>query len=336
MTLRSSLGFASVLAAMLFSQPALAKTERIGPFVVSDEAPEVIVLSGDITSTAPLDFKSAILQQPEAKVVVLSSDGGSVMAGLLLADEIHLRGLSTYVPKGAGCFSACSYIFFAGKGRVTDGELGVHQFSGPKGDADLASAQYTVANILDILGKFHVPAPVISRMLKTDPQDMYVFSASEVVDLKINRDSHLVEPSKTAIAALPKDLFKTPDPQKPTRTASTPEPNTIKADEPLFAIYNGLDFYGGDIRKLNAKSFAACLMACIETKACVSITFNAEPKYRRTTNCFLKDLSVDRPEPYDKAISATFEWPEGDGVIRARKQSFRPIFITKSDLNSAF
>lgn len=323
-----------MFAAILLSQPAMAKTERIGSFVISDAAPEIIVLSGDITATSPLDFKTAILQQPKAKVVVLSSSGGSVVSGLLLADEIHLRGLSTYIPKEESCYSACSYIFFAGKGRVAAGELGVHQFSGPKGDQDLASAQYTVANILDILGNFDVPAPVISRMLKTDPDAMYVFEPKEIEDLKINRAPELLEPSEAMIAALPKDMFLTLEPDRVERSASKPaEAPLDDGDKPLFAIYYGLDFYGGDVAKVRASNFGQCMIECVNTKACVAITFNADPKYKKGPNCFLKDESFDRHEAYEKAISATFAWSD-DGVIKAGKQTFRPEFVTENDLKN--
>ena len=102
MTSKRTLVSQIILSAVLaLAQPAMAKSERIGSFVVPDDAPNLIVLAGDITQSSPLDFKTALLRQPQADVIMLNSDGGNVVAGLLVADEIHLRGLSTYIPADA-------------------------------------------------------------------------------------------------------------------------------------------------------------------------------------------------------------------------------------------
>ena len=221
----------------------------------------------------------------------------------------------------------------AGKARAVAGELGVHQFSGPKGDQDLESAQYTVSHILDILGNFDVPPAVISRMLKTAPDDMYVFSAKEVEDLKINRDPHSFDPHIVNLATLPREMLTSPEPDPESRSASPPAELQDEGDEPLFAIYFGLDFYGGDVAKVRTQSFAGCMIECLETKACTGITFNTDAKLKRGPNCFLKDDGVTRHEAYEKAVSATFVWT-GNGVITANKQSFRPEFVTENDLKN--
>jgi hypothetical protein len=82
-----------------------------------------------------------------------------------------------------GCYSACAYIFFAGSGRQVEGELGVHQISAEV--ADLVLAQTTLGDLLDALQEFGVRQPVISHMLRTPPDDMYVFSTAELDDLGI-------------------------------------------------------------------------------------------------------------------------------------------------------
>jgi len=93
--------------------------------------------------------------------------------------------MRTYVPDGMGCYSACAYIFFAGQNRIADGELGVHQIS--QDVADIVMTQITIGDILDALDEFGVQHQVISYMLRTPPEDMYVFSRLEVSELGINR-----------------------------------------------------------------------------------------------------------------------------------------------------
>ena len=92
--------------------------------------------------------------------------------------------MTTLVAKGMGCYSACAYIFFAGHSRWVEGELGVHQISAEV--SDLVMAQTTLGDVLDALDSYGVKQTVISVMLKTPPQDMYIFTAREISDLGIN------------------------------------------------------------------------------------------------------------------------------------------------------
>ncbi|WP_423068154.1 peptidoglycan-binding protein [Devosia sp. CN2-171] len=169
--------------------PELRKAEGTGgdrqrsAFVLPKEQPEVIFLSADITETTAADFDRALAARPGARIVALNSPGGAVDSALKVAFEISKRGLTTYVPRDMGCYSACAYIFFAGTGRQVEGELGVHQISAEI--ADLVLAQTTLGDVLDALQQFGVRQPVISHMLRTPPDDMYVFSTAELDELGI-------------------------------------------------------------------------------------------------------------------------------------------------------
>lgn len=147
--------------------------------------PEVIALSAEITNTTPADFDRALEARPGARIMVLNSPGGSVDSALVVAQEVRRRGMQTYVPDGMGCYSACAFIFFAGENRIADGELGVHQIS--QEVADIVMTQMTLGDILDALEEFGVQHQVVSYMLRTPPDNMYIFSALELGDLGINR-----------------------------------------------------------------------------------------------------------------------------------------------------
>lgn len=155
---------------------------------------EVIALSAEITNTTPADFDRAMEARPDARVMVLNSPGGAVDSALVVAQEVRRRGMRTYVPEGMGCYSACAYIFFAGENRIADGELGVHQIS--QEVADAVMTQMTLGDVLDALNEFGVQQQVISYMLRTPPDNMYVFSELELGDLGINRGG----PIQVAIA----------------------------------------------------------------------------------------------------------------------------------------
>lgn len=154
-----------------------------GAFSLPEDQPDLIVLNADITDQTPTEFDRALAARPEVRIVALNSPGGSVDSALKMADEIHKRGLTTFVPRDMGCYSACAYVFFAGIDRQAEGELGVHQISSEI--ADLVLAQTTLGDVLDAMQSFGVHQQVISHMLRTPPDDMYVFSPAELIEFGI-------------------------------------------------------------------------------------------------------------------------------------------------------
>jgi hypothetical protein len=166
-----------------------------GAFDLPPGDPDVIALSAEITNTTPADLDRALEDRPDARIMVLNSPGGSVDSALVVAQEVRRRGMLTYVPEGMGCYSACAFIFFAGENRIADGELGVHQIS--QDVADIVMTQMTLGDILDALEEFGVQHQVVSYMLRTPPDNMYVFSRLELGDLGINRGA----PIRVAMAS---------------------------------------------------------------------------------------------------------------------------------------
>jgi hypothetical protein len=159
-------------------------TQRFGGFTLPPEQPDAIMLNGEVTMSLSNDFLRALDARPNATILVLNSPGGYVDDALRVAHEVRRRGMATVVTDGAGCYSACAYIFFAGNPRFVAGELGVHQISAEV--ADLVLAQTTLSDVLDALDRFGVEQPIITVMLRTPPEDMYVFTPDEIVELGIN------------------------------------------------------------------------------------------------------------------------------------------------------
>src|SRR5690606_35364467 len=126
-----------------------AATQRFGVFTLPANAPDAIMLNGEVTHTLASDFRRALAARPNADIIVLNSPGGYVDNALQVAREVRKRGMATLVAEGMGCYSACAYIFFAGEPRFVEGELGVHQISAEI--ADLVLAQTTLSDVLDAL-----------------------------------------------------------------------------------------------------------------------------------------------------------------------------------------
>jgi hypothetical protein len=144
--------------------------EQIGAFTISDSMPEAIVLAGEFDSRTPGDFRRALAAQPKAKVLILGSPGGVVASALKVSSLVQSRGMSTAIPSGFGCYSACVYVFFAGREHAVRGELGVHRMStgiGSANDASGAAAYYH--QVSGELARYDIPDGVIERMLATPP-----------------------------------------------------------------------------------------------------------------------------------------------------------------------
>jgi hypothetical protein len=292
----------SIAAIVILTAPASAET--FGAFSISDRSPNLALLVGDITSQTPLDFRRMMSARPEVEAIALWSDGGGMNPALLLADDIHARGLSTLIPEGAGCYSACAYLYLAGESRLAKGKLGVHQFYG--GDESLSSAQYAVSDILDILNQFDVPQAVITQMLRTDPDDMYIFSSTEVDELGLNR------PGKAIVVA--EEQWESAQSEfraaiSAYQSASTPQQaaDASAAASISFALYNGVDFYGADVGEIRADDLGQCYAACLENDQCMAITLNTNPRYTTGPNCFLK-TGIGETKFYEMAVSGQFRF----------------------------
>ncbi|WP_342592037.1 PAN domain-containing protein [Jiella sonneratiae] len=297
-----------LLAALVVLSPAasVAGTKAFGAFSVDDAAPDVITMRGAIDAGAALNFRRALAAAPEAELLVLDSPGGLVAIGLLIADDVHQRKLATLIPAGSGCYSACAFVFLAGHERQADGELGVHQISSDS--TDLVSAQLSISDILDVLGRFDTPTEVLTAMFKTPPDDMHVFTKAEVEQFGINRrqngegiaatapvsaTSAAPRGSAVALGGSKSDDVDASEPAAPSLpAASTSRLSALEeyARRPTrMALHAGLDFYGGDIASLRTGDAAACARQCLSmTGTCKAFTFNTNERIVSGPNCFLK------------------------------------------------
>ena len=92
---------------------------------------EIVILTGFI-ETEELDEMLAEIKIKKPKQIILDSYGGDTQSARHLAQYIHDNNISTYVSEVAVCKSACVILFLAGKKRLCEGELGVHQGYLPK------------------------------------------------------------------------------------------------------------------------------------------------------------------------------------------------------------
>lgn len=186
-----------ILILFLFQFSVAKATESVvvseyGNFIHFSKAQEVLFLIGDIEENASFHLRKA-LRNHDVNTIALISNGGVTWEALQTAGIINDRKISTYIPSlspnknQAICASACSFLFFAGAGRVADGKLGVHQFYADYDQSErvnktLAQAQFTASEIIGYLNEFGTPPFVYERMF--EDRALYFFLDSEIKELE--------------------------------------------------------------------------------------------------------------------------------------------------------
>lgn len=127
-------GILRTLVAVAAMMPTLqehlrvAAGEQLGPGTTLEVRADgrSILLSGGINDGSAEQLDQALEAAPAVTTVVLSSGGGWVREGKMLADVIRQRGLNTYVE--GYCASACTIAFLAGKERAAapSAKIGFH------------------------------------------------------------------------------------------------------------------------------------------------------------------------------------------------------------------
>lgn len=174
--------FATVAASILIGTlPATAQTAKTPHYPVLEvpERDDALAIVDTIGFRTPLSFERVLTQVENPRFLFLNSPGGNVSSALAIASRVNSLGLVTVVPEGAKCFSACSLIFFSGAQRIAIGDLGVHQIRAAEGEGNLSSGQFAIADIIEVLDGFDVPAEVLTIMFRTPAEEMYVFSPEE-------------------------------------------------------------------------------------------------------------------------------------------------------------
>ncbi|RLP74653.1 hypothetical protein D9R14_18435 [Xanthobacter tagetidis] len=167
------------------------------PMVIELVAGGRLEARGAITPGTAERFAAEIARLGDyVKTVVLNSPGGSVSDALAMGRLIRERRLDTKVEASGLCVSSCPLVFVGGVNRIAEGgsAIGVHQvFTGrrsagaPPADAaeGMAGGQRVSAECQRHLVAMGVDPRVWMSAMETPPQEMFYFSAGELLELKL-------------------------------------------------------------------------------------------------------------------------------------------------------
>ena len=129
-------------------------------------------LQGSITANkAEEAIKQLKVNRPKA--IILNSNGGDISGSVQLAKYIHDNSMNTWVPQNAVCASGCALIFLAGKERLCEGDIYLHQFMPTQEHKDkkisldkaFVNVQKTIGEIVILLNEIDAPDFVLERIL---------------------------------------------------------------------------------------------------------------------------------------------------------------------------
>jgi hypothetical protein len=130
-----------------------------------------LALSGGIRTGIANDFGKLLAAAPEIRIVHLNSLGGRIQEARAIGQQIHRKGLITYVSDQ--CASACTIIFLYGQEKwiAETGRLGFHQYY--LRGLGTEEAHHQVLEEKQELLALGMPSTMVEKASTTPPDSMW-------------------------------------------------------------------------------------------------------------------------------------------------------------------
>ena len=175
------------------------KPKLIKDILVSNDG-KTLHLAGAFSRGIAHGLREKLLENPNVKTLVLSSDGGQIIEGLAVANLVRKYGLDTHVEHI--CASACTIPFLNGKRRTisSDGVLGFHQASS-RGWHSFATSESNAGDVAahNAYLAANLSARLMEKAAKTPSTDMW-YADSQILKTE-GAVTAVVKPNSTRIPA---------------------------------------------------------------------------------------------------------------------------------------
>jgi hypothetical protein len=174
----SALALAAIAAFAASQASAMTYSWRsVGDHIVIDAAGE-IELNEKAAFSAWVVSAGRNWSGRKATAIILNSPGGNMVGGDGLAGIIYQNHMITGVAHGGFCASACVEVWASGTTKTvpTDGGVGVHHATGPKGDTNAEDATTYAVRVYQRLG---APQSVIDATYATPSADIHFLTRDE-------------------------------------------------------------------------------------------------------------------------------------------------------------
>lgn len=169
----------------------------------------VLVAWGGIDGGDSERFRTALDAAGPIEEIWLDSPGGVLSEGMEMGRILHARRLTTRIPRGLQCISACNFIFMGGKIRYieTGGIFGVHMFASNAADTirnDLAKPPGSVLDFNRQFPQSQVDPDDLQEQLDTynkDHPDSPMTLADLLENLALDEDTKVIQQDSAQTAA---------------------------------------------------------------------------------------------------------------------------------------
>ncbi len=223
------------------------------------QRPAIISIEGPLLLNDDRAFAQVALTV-ESAIVIMSSDGGNLRAGIQIGKAIRLKEFDTLVMKNFPCASACALAWLGGGRRLMEpgSQVGFHAAYREEGGKIEESG---VGNALagSYLNQLGLPERAIAYITSTAPQSIQWLTVEDARNNGVDVISFEVNSSNGKSATI--------------------QPSKV------YKISEGMDLFGLDLPNMPLRDMAmdTCQSACSSNSACKAFTFN-----RKSSTCFLK------------------------------------------------
>lgn len=126
----------------------------------------------------------------DAKEIKISSNGGLVSTAMQIGSYVHENRWDTGIDKEMHCFSACSFVYFAGKEKSLEGKamLGLHRpyIPGVKDTAN--SIRKIKKDYISYWNYIRAPKSLYDEMMEVDRDNLFILDKKNIndyIDVKI-------------------------------------------------------------------------------------------------------------------------------------------------------
>jgi hypothetical protein len=183
LSLAAAAGLSSIVLGLVFaSQAGATSFQQPSAPGIPSERDTIIVVRGVIQAGDHGRFIE-LLDRVNPDLVVMDGPAGFVEDALIMAEEIHSRGLKTLIGPHRACISACAIMFLSGRVKYLTRSSGLGLHASADGRGNPAPQADTL--IAEHLKHFGVPSDILAKMNGTKSSDIWWLGASEQDPLSI-------------------------------------------------------------------------------------------------------------------------------------------------------
>ena len=159
---------------------------------INQDGSEFIYLEGEFGVNTYENFLTFMKKtDTTAKEIKINSDGGLVSTAMQLGSYIYENKWNTGVDKEMHCFSACGFVYFAGKTKSLQGKalVGLHRPFLPEVEDTEKSIRKIKSDYISYWNYIHASKSVYDEMMEIDRDNLFILDRkiiNDYVDVQIN------------------------------------------------------------------------------------------------------------------------------------------------------